>query len=107
MFKNSQLIFLCISMMSISAVSGQCSPSAGQDIAICDGDGSSSNYTYLDGAGSVVDSGEVNYEWIVLNEVGDGSWQETLVITSSESDCLLYTSPSPRDATLSRMPSSA
>ena len=30
----------------------------------------------------------------------------TLVVTSDK-DCLLYTSPSPRDATLSRMPSSA
>ena len=27
--------------------------------------------------------------------------------TASSKDCLLYTSPSPRDATLSRMPSSA
>ena len=27
--------------------------------------------------------------------------------TEESSDCLLYTSPSPRDATLSRMPSSA
>ena len=62
MLKKSQLIFLCISMMSISAASGQCSASAGHDIAICDGDGSSSNYTYLDGTGSAVDSGEVNYE---------------------------------------------
>ena len=28
-------------------------------------------------------------------------------ITALYNDCLLYTSPSPRDATLSRMPSSA
>ena len=28
-------------------------------------------------------------------------------IVKDVSDCLLYTSPSPRDATLSRMPSSA
>ena len=28
-------------------------------------------------------------------------------VTNSNSICLLYTSPSPRDATLSRMPSSA
>ena len=34
--------------------------------------------------------------------------QETLLRVHSQSwDCLLYTSPSPRDATLSRMPSSA
>ena len=31
-------------------------------------------------------------------------WAERMLITDS---CLLYTSPSPRDATLSRMPSSA
>ena len=30
-----------------------------------------------------------------------------LVCTNNTSSCLLYTSPSPRDATLSRMPSSA
>ena len=86
MLKNSSLAFLFISLISVNNAIGQCSASAGQDIAICDGDGSSSNYTYLDGTGSVVDSGEVNYEWTVLNEVGDGSWQETLVITNSESD---------------------
>ena len=86
MFKNSTLIFLFTSLIGVNSATGQCSANAGQDIAICDGDGSSSNYTYLDGTGSVVDSGEVNYEWTVLNEVGDGSWQETLVITNSESD---------------------
>ena len=31
----------------------------------------------------------------------------TLSVWLKESNCLLYTSPSPRDATLSRMPSSA
>ena len=31
----------------------------------------------------------------------------TLDISSASHPCLLYTSPSPRDATLSRMPSSA
>ena len=29
------------------------------------------------------------------------------IYTKEDADCLLYTSPSPRDATLSRMPSSA
>ena len=38
-------------------------------------------------------------DWIHL-DVMDGNW----VINKT---CLLYTSPSPRDATLSRMPSSA
>ena len=32
---------------------------------------------------------------------------ETGVIPVADGSCLLYTSPSPRDATLSRMPSSA
>ena len=31
----------------------------------------------------------------------------TLIFDASKGACLLYTSPSPRDATLSRMPSSA
>ena len=35
-------------------------------------------------------------------DVGDADWQAALARI-----CLLYTSPSPRDATLSRMPSSA
>ena len=29
------------------------------------------------------------------------------IVTAGPTNCLLYTSPSPRDATLSRMPSSA
>ena len=33
--------------------------------------------------------------------------RETLKLAASQQTCLLYTSPSPRDATLSRMPSSA
>ena len=33
--------------------------------------------------------------------------QDTLRVMMNGEDCLLYTSPSPRDATLSRMPSSA
>ena len=33
--------------------------------------------------------------------------QDSKQIARSVKDCLLYTSPSPRDATLSRMPSSA
>ena len=32
---------------------------------------------------------------------------EILHVTKNNTSCLLYTSPSPRDATLSRMPSSA
>ena len=46
-----------------------------------------------------------------LDDIGDfiqEHWQEeTDAATALASSCLLYTSPSPRDATLSRMPSSA
>ena len=40
---------------------------------------------------------------------GQGRWQDepALAEYARFMDCLLYTSPSPRDATLSRMPSSA
>ena len=45
----------------------------------------------------------LNYMEYWKGRIADG------VLSSSEwsGDCLLYTSPSPRDATLSRMPSSA
>ena len=80
------LSILCITgLFFVDTVYAQCSADAGNDLSICDGDGSSSNYTYLDGSGSTVSNGEVNYEWIVLNSFGD-DWEETLVITNSESD---------------------
>ncbi len=78
-------IFSWIVLLGFKGVYAQCSANAGIDLSICDGDGSSSNYTYLDGSGSMVQEGDVNYEWIVLNSVGD-DWEETLVITNSESD---------------------
>ena len=37
----------------------------------------------------------------------DGAFGKPPALLAELSDCLLYTSPSPRDATLSRMPSSA
>ena len=49
---------------------------------------------------------ELTYQTAIRGDFGDYKreqfqrWKEYL-------DCLLYTSPSPRDATLSRMPSSA
>jgi len=86
MNKNVLIIPLLVFILNLESAIGQCNADAGQDLSICDGDGSSSNYTYLDGTGSIVDEGEMEYEWTVLNEVGDGSWQETLVITNSESD---------------------
>ena len=36
-----------------------------------------------------------------------GNFKELVIVGDRDYDCLLYTSPSPRDATLSRMPSSA
>ena len=42
-----------------------------------------------------------------LDFTGDGPWEVTYSIDGVAQPCLLYTSPSPRDATLSRMPSSA
>ena len=53
------------------------------------------------GANLTVNTGSGN---IVLTDI-HGDSAETVSITST--GCLLYTSPSPRDATLSRMPSSA
>ena len=63
-----------------------CTADAGVNVSICDGDGSSSNYTYLDGSNSTISEGEINYKWTVLNQVGNGEDEETLVITNSESD---------------------
>ena len=44
-------------------------------------------------------------------QLGGDNWDDTLIdylVTEFKSEsCLLYTSPSPRDATLSRMPASA
>ena len=45
---------------------------------------------------------------LVINGAGDATFAgKVLVGTGATAACLLYTSPSPRDATLSRMPSSA
>ena len=57
-------------------------------------------------------SNHLNYLHIVdLNGAESGNQMNKDVITKileiSDISCLLYTSPSPRDATLSRMPSSA
>ena len=64
-----------------------------------------------DGTGGV--AGHIREETIktIHNYLGELSTDEVVDMLSeiSEADefCLLYTSPSPRDATLSRMPSSA
>ena len=80
-----QIASLLITIFSLNTIYAQCIANAGNDLSICDGDGTSSNYTYLDGSGSTVLEGEVNYEWTVLNSIGD-EWETTLVITNSESD---------------------
>ena len=79
------MLFFLTVFFGLNSIYAQCDADAGSDLSICDGDGSSSNYTYLDGSGSMVSDGDVNYEWSVLNAVGD-EWEETLVITNSESD---------------------
>ena len=53
----------------------------------------------LNGAG-------IQYKWI-KNLTSNASYLEMNKKASNINICLLYTSPSPRDATLSRMPSSA
>ena len=54
----------------------------------------------LDGSGGEELIGDVSVRQGRINEVGT-------VTEGLAPSCLLYTSPSPRDATLSRMPSSA
>ena len=55
-------------------------------------------------SGTSADSSQLGEDFVV-NEHGDN---ELILVAKGEvSACLLYTSPSPRDATLSRMPSSA
>ena len=46
----------------------------------------------------------IKYNQIDIIERSPGEGE---ILAVSDNDCLLYTSPSPRDATLSRMPSSA
>ena len=42
-----------------------------------------------------------------IGGIPDSGQLDTILVVDVDEDCLLYTSPSPRDATLSRMPSSA
>ena len=43
----------------------------------------------------------------LTNEMTLSTYTATITVATTGTSCLLYTSPSPRDATLSRMPSSA
>ena len=62
--------------------------------------------------------GTLRFNWFMSSEtdfskyhlyasMNDDMSSKELLVTNSIKNCLLYTSPSPRDATLSRMPSSA
>ena len=58
---------------------------------------------------SVLDS-EINLTTTYEELINSGNWQKGWINLSkhqSITDCLLYTSPSPRDQVVSRMPSSA
>ena len=50
----------------------------------------------------IQNSGKWPHLWRVV-----GKYSNISIFDVESNDCLLYTSPSPRDATLSRMPSSA
>ena len=64
-------------------------------------------YSYL-GYDSKVENVTIDGITTIDIELGEASTSiEEVVITAKPEDCLLYTSPSPRDRTRSRMPSSA
>ena len=56
-------------------------------------------------------SGKYTYAWDsgekVAKAIALGAGTHTVIVTDENGCCLLYTSPSPRDRTRSRMPSSA
>ena len=54
----------------------------------------------------VIDTGKMHKAGIPFYQAENGVWL-TAHVAPEFIYCLLYTSPSPRDATLSRMPSSA
>ena len=79
-------------------------------------------FSFIDDKDSKIYHAMVNYLDDVVGELVDalkkkGMWDNTLllvvimvvqsILEEGPVTCLLYTSPSPRDATLSRMPSSA
>ena len=67
-------------------------------------------YDFKDGKGKNIKTGQFNIQGIQLQSNGKLSVTDAkriLDISVSAYNCLLYTSPSPRDGLLSRMPSSA
>ena len=77
------------------------------EIGIVGRNGCTSNLTwflttdYQCGDTGISSTGDERQVGNTIERLGDGR------LTALNADCLLYTSPSPRDATLSRMPSSA
>ena len=61
---------------------------------------------YCEAAKRLLARNNAPYEEIDVAKV-DGAKDEMIQKANGKRTCLLYTSPSPRDATLSRMPSSA
>jgi hypothetical protein len=57
-----QISFVLLYFSGQFILAQECNANAGLDIIICDGDGSNSNYTYLDGSQSYVNSGAISYK---------------------------------------------
>ena len=88
--------------------------SAGQRLVVLDDVNTFSYETQVDNAKANLKNIEVNYNRAVeLLKIGGGTKQQVdqmeiqLINAKNALSCLLYTSPSPRDRTRSRMPSSA
>ena len=61
---------------------------------------------YCEAAKRLLTRNKVEYKEIDISKV-DGAMDEMIKKANGKRTCLLYTSPSPRDRTRSRMPSSA
>ena len=104
-----QLLFVALSLSVTTSLMGQCPPASLQcsDInhslnpATCSG-----SLTVADVIGNNVVDPTCNCEVTILDE-HDNIIPNDFDLSDAGQTCLLYTSPSPRDATLSRMPSSA
>ena len=56
---------------------------------------------------SLITFGNKPFIYFLLENIVDAGFQNVIMVVGQDYDCLLYTSPSPRDSNLSRMPSSA